>query len=46
MFSGWLPMSTGVPTVAVSGVIATIEFPVIEAEPDPTLAMIFREYGS
>ena len=45
-FVGWLPIATGVPTVAVSGVIATIEFPVTVLEPDPTLAMMLRENGS
>ena len=46
MLVGWLPIGTGVPTVAASGVMATIELPVMLDEPEPTLAMILREYGS
>jgi hypothetical protein len=43
---GWLPIDTGVPTVPVSGVTATTEFPVSTVEVELTLAMIFLEYGS
>jgi hypothetical protein len=46
MLVGWLPMGTGVPTVAVCGSMATMELPVTLDEPEPTLAMMLREYGS
>lgn len=46
MFVGWLPIGTGVLIVEVVGVIDTIELPVICDEPDPTLAIMLREYGS
>ncbi len=46
MFVGWLPIGTAVPTVAVSGVIGTIELPTTVDDPDPTLPIRLRENGS
>ena len=46
MFSGWLPIGTGAPTVAVPGTIATIELPGVEEDPEPRLAIMYWEYGS
>ena len=43
---GWLPIDTGVATVPVAGSMAAMELPVTVLDPDPTLAMICREYGS
>ena len=43
---GMLVSGTGVPMVAVSGVIATSDFPSVEEEPVDTLAINLRLYGS
>jgi len=45
MFSGWLPIGTGAPTVAVPGTIATIELPGVEEDPEPRLAIMYWNTG-